>query len=75
MKNSYQSHLRQLLVSIYTPFITRIELFNATRMWRKGVKATLAKYQEGGAPRFYMLKQFQPDHLLKARQFAADGWL
>lgn len=55
MKNSYQSHLRQLLVSIYTPFITRIELLNATRMWRKGVKATLAKYQEGGAPRFYML--------------------
>ena len=44
-----------MLIAIYQPVITRIELFRSTRMWQKGVKATLAKYQEGGAPRFYML--------------------
>lgn len=55
MKQVYSNHLRQMLVNIYTPFITRIELLRATRMWHKGVKATLDKYKEGGAPRFYML--------------------
>ena len=55
MKKVYQNHLRKLLIAIYQPLITRIELFRSTRMWQKGVKATLAKYQEGGAPRFYML--------------------
>nr|WP_297658400.1 hypothetical protein [uncultured Prevotella sp.] len=55
MKQVYSNHLRQMLVNIYTPFITRIELLRATWMWRKGVKATLNKYKEGGAPRFYML--------------------
>lgn len=55
MKQVYSYHLRQMLVNIYTPFITRIELLRATRMWNKGVKATLDKYKEGGAPRFYML--------------------
>ena len=44
-----------MLIAIYQPVITRIELLRSTRMWQKGVKATLAKYQEGGAPRFYML--------------------
>ena len=44
-----------MLIAIYQPVITRIELFRSTRMWQKGVKATIAKYQEGGAPRFYML--------------------
>lgn len=55
MKKVYQNHLRKMLIAIYQPLITRIELFRSTRMWQKGVKATLAKYQEGGAPRFYML--------------------
>ena len=55
MKKVYQNHLRKMLIAIYQPVITRIELIRATRMWQKGVKATLAKYQEGGAPRFYML--------------------
>lgn len=55
MKQVYSNHLRQLLVCFYTPVITRIELFRATKMWRKGVKATIEKYKEGGAPRFYML--------------------
>lgn len=55
MKKVYQNHLRKMLIAIYQPVITRIELFRSTRMWQKGVKATIAKYQEGGAPRFYML--------------------
>lgn len=55
MKKVYQNHLRKMLIAIYQPVITRIELFRSTRMWQKGVKATLDKYQEGGAPRFYML--------------------
>lgn len=55
MKQIYQNHLRKMLIAIYQPVITRIELIRSTRMWQKGVKATLAKYQEGGAPRFYML--------------------
>ena len=55
MKKVYQNYLRKMLIAIYQPVITRIELFRSTRMWQKGVKATLAKYQEGGAPRFYML--------------------
>ena len=55
MKQSYSNLLRKMLIAIYQPVITRIELFRSTRMWQKGVKATLAKYQEGGAPRFYML--------------------
>ena len=55
MKKVYQNHLRKMLIAIYQPIVTRIELFRSTRMWQKGVKATLAKYKEGGAPRFYML--------------------
>ena len=55
MKQSYSNLLRKMLIAIYQPVITRIELFRSTRMWQKGVKATLAKYQEGGAPRFYLL--------------------
>lgn len=55
MKKVYQNHLRKMLIAIYQPVITRIELFRSTRMWQKGVKATLAKYKECGAPRFYML--------------------
>ena len=55
MKKVYQNHLRKMLIAIYQPVITRSELFRSTHMWQKGVKATLAKYQEGGAPRFYML--------------------
>ena len=55
MKKVYQNHLRKMLIAIYQPVITRIELLRSTRLWQKGVKATLAKYQEGGAPRFYML--------------------
>lgn len=55
MKKVYQNHLRKMLIAIYQPVITRIELFRSTRMWQKGVKATIANYQEGGAPRFYML--------------------
>lgn len=55
MKKVYQNHLRKMLIAIYQPVITRIELYRSTRMWQKGVKATLSKYQEGGAPRFYML--------------------
>lgn len=55
MKKVYQNHLRKMLIAIYQPVITRIELFRSTRMWQKGVKATLAKYKEGCAPRFYML--------------------
>lgn len=55
MKKVYQNHLRKMLIVIYQPVITRIELFRSTRMWQKGVKATLAKYKEGDAPRFYML--------------------
>lgn len=50
MKQSYQNALRKVVVAFYEPIITRVELFRATRMWRKGVKATLAKYKEGGAP-------------------------
>ena len=48
MKKVYQNHLRKMLIAIYQPVITRIELIRSTRMWQKGVKATLAKYQEGG---------------------------
>lgn len=55
MKQSYSNLLRKMVITIYQPIVTRIELFRSTRMWQKGVKATLAKYQEGGAPRFYML--------------------
>lgn len=55
MKKVYQNHLRKMLIAIYQPIVTRIELFRSTRMWQKGVKATLAKYKKGGAPRFYML--------------------
>lgn len=55
MKKVYQNHLRKMLIAIYQPVITRFELIRSTRMWQKGVKATLAKYQEGGAPRFYLL--------------------
>ena len=55
MKKVYQNHLRKMLIAIYQPVITRIELFRSTRMWQKGVKATIAKYKECGAPRFYML--------------------
>ena len=55
MKQSYSNLLRKMLINIYQPIVTRIELFRATRMWQKGVKATIAKYKECGAPRFYML--------------------
>ena len=55
MKQSYSNLLRMMLIAIYQPIVTRIELFRATRMWQKGVKATIAKYKECGAPRFYML--------------------
>lgn len=55
MKQSYSNPLRKMLIAIYQPIVTRIELFHATRMWQKGVKATIAKYKECGAPRFYML--------------------
>ena len=55
MKQSYSNLLRKMLIVIYQPIVTRIELFRATRMWQKGVKATIAKYKECGAPRFYML--------------------
>lgn len=55
MKQSYSNLLRKMLIAIYQPIVTRIELFRATRMWQKGVKATIAKYNECGAPRFYML--------------------
>lgn len=55
MKQVYSNHLRKVMIAIYQPLITRIELFRATMMWRKGVKATIARYKECGAPRFYML--------------------
>lgn len=55
MKQSYSNLLRKMLIAIYQPIVIRIELFRATRMWQKGVKATIAKYKECGAPRFYML--------------------
>ena len=55
MKQSYSNLLRKMLIAIYQPIVTRIELYRATRMWQKGVKATIAKYKECGAPRFYML--------------------
>lgn len=55
MKQSYSNLLRKMLIAIYQPIVTRIELFRATRMWQKGVKATIAKYKECGAPRFYLL--------------------
>lgn len=55
MKQSYSNPLRKMLIAIYQPIVTRIELFRATTMWQKGVKATIAKYKECGAPRFYML--------------------
>lgn len=55
MKQSYSNLLRKMLIDIYQPIVIRIELFRATRMWQKGVKATIAKYKECGAPRFYML--------------------
>lgn len=55
MKQIYSNLLRKMLIAIYQPIVTRIELFRATRMWQKGVKATIAKYKECGAPRFYML--------------------
>lgn len=55
MKQSYSNLLRKMLIAINQPIVTRIELFRATRMWQKGVKATIAKYKECGAPRFYML--------------------
>ena len=55
MKQSYSNPLRKMLIAIYQPIVTRIELFRATRMWQKGVKATISKYKECGAPRFYML--------------------
>lgn len=55
MKQSYSNPLRKMLIAIYQPIVTRIELFRATRMWQKGVKATIAKYKECGAPRFYLL--------------------
>lgn len=55
MKQSYSNLLRKMLIAIYQPIVTRIELFRATCMWQKGVKATIAKYKECGAPRFYML--------------------
>lgn len=55
MKQSYSNLLRKMLIAIYQHIVTRIELFRATRMWQKGVKATIAKYKECGAPRFYML--------------------
>lgn len=55
MKQSYSNLLRKMVITIYQPIVTRIELFRSTRMWQKGVKATLAKYKEGGAPRFHML--------------------
>lgn len=55
MKQSYSNLPRKMLIVVYQPIVTRIELFRATRMWQKGVKATIAKYKECGAPRFYML--------------------
>lgn len=55
MNTSYTNLLRKVAIVIYQPIITRVELFRATKMWRKGVKATIAKCKEGGAPRFYML--------------------
>lgn len=55
MKQTYSNALRGLVITFYQPIITRVELFRATKMWQKGVKATLLKYKEGGAPRFYML--------------------
>lgn len=55
MKQSYSNLLRKMLIAIYQPIVTRIELFRATRMWQKGVKETIDKYKECGAPRFYML--------------------
>ena len=55
MKQSYSNLLRKMLIVVYQPIVTRIELFRATRMWQKGVKATIDKYKECGAPRFYML--------------------
>ena len=55
MKQSYSNLLRKMLIVVYQPIVTRIELFRATRMWQKGVKATIAKYKECEAPRFYML--------------------
>ena len=55
MKQTYSNRLRRVMIAVYQPVLTRIELFRATRMWQKGVKATIVKYKEGGAPRFYML--------------------
>lgn len=55
MKQNYANALRRMAIAFYQPIIIRFELFRATRMWQKGVKATIAKYKEGGAPRFYML--------------------
>lgn len=55
MKQNYSNALRRMMITFYQPIVTRFELFRATRMWQKGVKATIAKYKEGGAPRFYML--------------------
>lgn len=55
MKQIYSNLLRKMLIAIYQPIVTSIELFRATRMWQKGVKATIDKYKECGAPRFYML--------------------
>lgn len=40
MKQSYSNLLRKMLITIYQPIVTRIELFRSTRMWQKGVKAT-----------------------------------
>lgn len=35
MKQSYSNLLRKMLIAIYQPIVTRIELFRATRMWQK----------------------------------------
>lgn len=55
MRQNYSNRLRRLGIMAYQPIVTRIELLRATIAWRKGVKAAIAKYKEGGAPRFYML--------------------
>lgn len=54
MKKSIKRSITDVLFRIYLPFITRIEKFRATRMWRQGVNQCVKMYKELGSPRVYL---------------------
>lgn len=54
MNTKFKKSVRKLAVAIYRPFITRWEIYKATRMWKKGVRQCIRAYKKLNGPRFYL---------------------